>query len=67
MIDDPDTRRQLAKQVRLWLLSFVCATLGAITIVIRGSLAAGVLVFLASVLVLGSVLWAYERRARKKS
>lgn len=67
MIEDPETRRQLAKQARLWLLSFVCATLGTAAYVVRGSLAAGVLVFLGSLAVLGPVLWAYEKRRRKTS
>jgi len=65
VIDDPDIRRQLAEQARLWLLSLVRAALGTITMVTRGSLAAGVLVFLLSVTVLGAALWAYERRGRK--
>ena len=62
MIEDPETRRQLAKQGRLWLLSLVCATIATATIVKTGSLATGILVFLICVAVLGAVLWAYERR-----
>ena len=65
MIEDPETRRQLAKQGRLWLLSLVCATIATATIVKTGSLGTGVVVFLISVAVLGAVLWAYERRRRR--
>ena len=62
MIEDPETRRQLAKQGRLWLLSLVCATIAIAAIVKTGSLGTGVVVFLICVAVLGAVLWAYERR-----
>jgi hypothetical protein len=62
MIENPETRRQLAKQGRLWLLSLVCATIATAAIVKTGSLGTGVVVFLTSVAVLGAVLWAYERR-----
>jgi hypothetical protein len=57
---DPDVRRQLAKQLRLWLLSLVCATLGATVVWRTGDLLVGVLAFLATVAVLGSLLWVYE-------
>ncbi len=62
MIEDPETRRQLAKQGRLWLLSLACATIATVAIVKTGSLGTGVIVFLICVAVLGAVLWAYERR-----
>lgn len=62
MIEDPETRRQLAKQGRLWALSLVCAAAGALTISRTGSLGTGILVFLACLAVLGGVLLAYERR-----
>ena len=64
MAPDPDTRRQLAKQVRLWLLSLVCATIGATVVWRTDDLMLGVLAFLASVAVLGSLLWAYEKSRR---
>ena len=52
---DPDVRR-------LWLFSLICATAGALTIQRTGSLAVGVFVFLACVVVLGPLLWIYEKR-----
>ena len=62
MIEDPETRRQLAKQGRLWLLSLVCATIATAVIVKTDSLGTGVAVFLVCVAVLGGGLWLYERR-----
>ncbi len=62
MPEDPQTRRQLAKQGRLWLLSLVCAVAGTATIVATDSLGRGVAAFLIAVLVLGPLLWLYERR-----
>ena len=53
-----DTRRELAKQARLWLLSLICATAGALTIWRTNQLTTGILVFLATLTVLGSLLWA---------
>ncbi|MGI8459959.1 MAG: hypothetical protein ACR2LI_17835 [Propionibacteriaceae bacterium] len=64
MPEDPETRRQIAKQGRLWLLSLLCAIAGTVTIVQTGSLARGVAGFLVAVLVLGPLLWLYERRRR---
>ena len=54
--------QQLVKTARLWLLSLVCASVGATTIWATNSLAIGVLAFLASLVVLGPILWVYERR-----
>lgn len=62
MIEDAKTRRELAKQGRLWLLAIVCATAGAVTIDRTGSLTTGIAVFLCCVVPLGAVLFAYERR-----
>ena len=62
MIEDPETRRQLAKQGRLWLLSLVCATIATAAIVKTDSLSTGIVVFVVCVAVLGAVLWLYERR-----
>jgi hypothetical protein len=64
VVEDPNTRRQLAKQGRLWLLSLVCATAGAVTIQQTASLAMGVAVFLGCVAVLGPLLWIYEKKRR---
>ncbi len=64
MIEDPKTRRQLAQQGRLWLLSLVCAAAGAFTISRTGSLTTGIGAFLICVAVLGCALWLFERRRR---
>ncbi len=64
MIEDPETRRQLAKQGRLWLMSLICAVAGTVAITRTGSLATGILVFVICVAVLGPLLWVYERRKR---
>ena len=66
MIEDPEVRRQLAKQGRLWGFSLVCAAAGALTVQRTGSLGTAVLVFLGFFAVLGPVLWAYERGQRKR-
>lgn len=62
MIEDPKTRRELAKQGRLWLLALVCAAAGAITINQTGSLTTGIVVFLLCVVPLGALLVVYEKR-----
>jgi len=66
VIDDPEVRRQLAKQGRLWGFSLICAAAGALTVQRTGSLGAAVVVFLVTVVVLGPLLWAYERRRRNR-
>lgn len=63
---DPDIRRQLHQQARLWTLSLVCATVGALVIWRTGQLFPGIVAFLIALAVLGPALWAYERRARGK-
>jgi Flp pilus assembly protein TadB len=63
---DPDIRRQLHQQARLWALSLVCATVGAVVIWRTGQLLPGILAFLAALAVLGPVLWGYERRSRTR-
>lgn len=65
MIEDPKTRRELAQQGRLWLLSLVCATVGAVTISRTGSLSTGVVAFLICLLVLGTALLIYERQRKR--
>jgi hypothetical protein len=65
VVADPDTRSQLAKEGRLWLLSLVCATIGALTVWLTSSIPYGVGAFVASVLVLGGLLRAYEKRRRQ--
>ena len=64
MKEDAETRRKLAQQGRLWLLSVICAAAGAITISETGSLTRGIGVFLICVAVLGAVLFVFERRRR---
>jgi uncharacterized membrane protein YoaK (UPF0700 family) len=67
VVADPEIRRQLAKQGRLWLMSLVCATAGAVTIQWTASLAIGVAVFLACVVVLGPLLWIYEKKRHHRA
>jgi hypothetical protein len=59
---DPELRKQLLKSARLWLLSLICASAGAATVWATGSVGSGVLAFLGSLVVLGPILWLYERR-----
>lgn len=63
---DPDVRRQLRQQARLWLLSLVCAIAGATTVYRTDSLWSGVAVFLLFLVVLGPLLWLYERSRRHR-
>lgn len=62
MIEDAKTRRELAKQGRLWMLSIICAAAGAITIDQTGSLSIGIVVFLCCLVPLGALLYLYEKR-----
>lgn len=64
MATDPDMRRQLAKQGRLWLLSLICATVGAVTVWRTNNLLIGIFAFLISLVVLGPILFAYEKRRK---
>ncbi|MDN5762109.1 MAG: hypothetical protein L0H41_07325 [Microlunatus sp.] len=57
-----DPRRDIAKQVRLWVLSLICATVGAVVVWRTDALLPGVSAFLLSLAVFGSALWIYERR-----
>ena len=59
---DPELRQRLSKEGRLWLLSLVCASTGAVTVWVTESLGPGVLAFLVSLAILGPLLWLYERR-----
>ena len=53
----------------IWIVagSLVCATAGALTIQRTASLAIGVAVFLTCVLVLGPLLWIYEKNRRDRA
>lgn len=64
MIEDPKTRRQLAQQGRLWLMSLICAVVGTVVLVKTGSLATAIEAFIGCVLVLGAILFVYEKRRR---
>jgi hypothetical protein len=61
---DPELRQNLSKEGRLWLLSVVCASAGALTVWATDSLGRGVLAFLVSVAILGPLLWLFEKRRR---
>jgi hypothetical protein len=61
---DPELRQKVSKEGRLWLLSLVCASAGAVTVWATDSLGQGVLAFLVSVAILGPLLWLYEKRRR---
>lgn len=60
--EDPIIRRKIAKEARLYGLSLSCALPGAVAVYLSGRLSVGVLVFLGCLLVLGPLLWRYERR-----
>jgi hypothetical protein len=59
---DPDLRKKLLQSVRLWVLSLICALVGSVTIWATNSIGLGVLAFLGSLVVLGPILWLYEKR-----
>jgi hypothetical protein len=61
---DPELRAKLAKEGRLWALALVCATVGATTVALSGSVLPGVLAFLVMIGVLGPLLRRYEKRRR---
>lgn len=64
-----DTRVEIAKQVRLWVLSLICASAGAATVYGTGSLVRGIGVFLIVLVVLGPLLLLYEKKqaARRRA
>lgn len=66
MKEDAETRRKIAQQGRLWLLSVICAAAGAWTIHKTGSILNGIGAFLLCVAVLGTVLYVYERRRARQ-
>ena len=61
---DDKIRRDLAKQGRLWALSLICAAVGAFVVWRTDELLPGIGAFLIALVVLGSGLYAYERRHR---
>lgn len=62
----PSTRSELAKTGRLWLLSLICAGVGAYVVSRTDSVLPGVVAFLITLAVLGPVLWVYERRRSQR-
>ena len=64
MVQDAKRRREIAKQGRLYLLSLVCATGGALTVYLTNRFVSGVYVFAVCVLVFGFLLYQYEKRHR---
>ena len=62
MDSDPDLRRKLAKEARLWGLAVLCAAVGAGTVAATDAVPAGVVAFLVAVAALGPLLYLYERR-----
>lgn len=59
-------RAEFAQQGRLWLLALVSATSGAITVWRSGSVYTGTAVFLAVLVVLGPLLYVYEKKHTKR-
>lgn len=62
MAPPSDLRSKLTKEVRLWILAAVCAAIGAAAVSISDSLPIGVVALLASLLILGPILYWYEKR-----
>jgi hypothetical protein len=65
MVADPDLRKKLAKEGRLWLLSLLCAVPGAVAVALTDRISIGIAVFAACLLVFGTALVLYERRYRQ--
>ena len=61
---DPELRRKLAKEGRLWSLAFVCAAVGATTVAVTDAVPPGILAFLVTLAVLAPALYLYEKRHR---
>ena len=63
--EDAETRRKIAKELRLYGLSFSCAVPGAVAVSVSGRLVTGIFVFLLCLLVFGPLLLWYEKRHRR--
>lgn len=63
---DPDIARQLSQQSRLWLLSLICAAVGAFVVWRTDAIGPGVIAFAITLAVLGIPLWRYERRRTRR-
>ena len=59
-----NNRTEVAKQARLWLLSLICASVGAFVVWRTDALLPGISAFVITLAVLGPILWLYERRKR---
>ena len=59
-----DVKADLAKTARLWVLSLVCASVGAYVVWRTDSLLPGISAFFIALSVLGLALYTYERRKR---
>jgi hypothetical protein len=57
-----DQRKPLMKTVRLWGLSLISAAAGATTVWLTDSLPYGIVAFAVVLLILGPLLWRYEKR-----
>ncbi|NLT30679.1 MAG: hypothetical protein GXX86_09525 [Propionibacterium sp.] len=57
-----DLPEKFGKEVRLWGMSFACAALGALAVWYFDNLMAGIGVFLISLIILGGLLYSYEKR-----
>ncbi len=62
---DPKIRTGLAKEGRLWILAAICAVPGAIVADRTQDWWAGAAIFAACFVVLGPLLWVYERRKKR--
>lgn len=62
---DPKIRTGLAKEGRLWILGLLCAIPGAFVAERTQDWWTGAVVFLGCLVVLGPVLWIYERRKKR--
>ncbi len=65
-VDAADAKAQVAKTARLWVLSLICACAGAYTIYRTNSLPLGIGVFALVLIVLGSLLFVYEKVHAKR-
>jgi hypothetical protein len=65
VVEDPGRGREIAKEARLYLLALLCASGGALTVYLTNRFVSGVFVFLLCVLVLGGLLYQFEKRHRR--
>ncbi len=63
---DPKRRAELAQYARLWLLALPCAAVGSFVQWRTNDVVLGVVAFLVALVVLGPILWLYERRRKRR-